>query len=289
MYQKTKHKVHILLHPELGESKADKAINIFIITLIVLNVIAVMMETVHPLYEKNKKLFDTFDRISVIIFTIEYVLRVWSCTHDPKYKGSIKGRIKYMLSPGALIDLLAFLPTYFHSFLDFDLRILRLLRFFRFFRLFRLTAYTKSAQMIFNVFKSRVNELLLSFTMVLFLIIIASCLLFFAEHNAQPDSFSSIPATIWWAVVTLTTTGYGDMYPVTTVGRILAGSIMLTGVALFALPAGIITVGFLEEFRSIKKYKGRNCPTMSETVSTNLNSLIKMLLPVLSASGCIFY
>ena len=260
MYQKAKHKVHILLHPELGESKADKAINIFIITLIVLNVIAVMMETVHPLYENHKKLFDTFDLISVIIFTAEYVLRVWSCTHDPKYKGSIKGRIKYMLTPGALIDLLAFLPTYFHAFLDFDLRILRLLRFFRFFRLFRLTAYTRSAQMIFNVFKSRGNELLLSFTMVLFLIIIASCLLFFAEHNAQPDSFSSIPATIWWAVVTLTTTGYGDMAPITTLGKILAGTIMLTGVALFALPAGIITVGFLEEFRSVKKYKGRNCP-----------------------------
>ena len=110
MYQKTKHKVHILLHPELGESKADKAINIFIITLIVLNVIAVMMETVNPLYNNYKKLFDTFDLISVIIFTIEYVLRVWSCTHDPRYKGSIKGRIKYMLTPGALIDLLAFLP-----------------------------------------------------------------------------------------------------------------------------------------------------------------------------------
>lgn len=260
MYQKTKHKVHILLHPELGESKADKAVNIFIITLIVLNVIAVMMETVHPLYENNKKLFDTFDLISVIIFSIEYVLRVWSCTHDPKYKGSVKGRIKYMLSPGALIDLLAFLPTYFHAFLNFDLRILRLLRFFRFFRLFRLTAYTKSAQMIFNVFRSRLNELFLSFIMVLFLIVIASCLLYFAEHNAQPDSFSSIPATIWWAVVTLTTTGYGDMSPITTLGKVLAGTIMLTGVALFALPAGIITVGFLEEFRSIKKYKNRNCP-----------------------------
>ena len=260
MYQKTKHKVHILLHPELGESKADKAVNIFIITLIVLNVIAVMMETVHPLYENNRKLFDTFDLISVIIFSVEYVLRVWSCTHDPKYKGSVKGRIKYMLSPGALIDLLAFLPTYFHAFLNFDLRILRLLRFFRFFRLFRLTAYTKSAQMIFNVFRSRLNELFLSFIMVLFLIVIASCLLYFAEHNAQPDSFSSIPATIWWAVVTLTTTGYGDMSPITTLGKVLAGTIMLTGVALFALPAGIITVGFLEEFRSIKKYKNRNCP-----------------------------
>ena len=96
--------------------------------------------------------------------------------------------------------------------------------------------------------------------MVLFLIIIASCLLYFAEHNAQPEDFSSIPATIWWAVVTLTTTGYGDMTPHTTIGRILAGTIMLTGVALFALPAGIITVGFLEEFRFNKKFKGHNCP-----------------------------
>src|SRR6187431_515956 len=219
-----------------------------------------MLETVHPLYEKNKKLFDSFDLISVIIFTIEYVLRVWSCTDDPKYKGSIKGRIKYMLTPGALIDLLAFMPTYFHAFLDFDLRILRLLRFFRFFRLFRLTAYTRSAQMIFNVFKSRFNELLLSFVMVIFLIIIASCLLFFAEHNAQPDDFSSIPATMWWAVVTLTTTGYGDMTPHTSLGKVLAGTIMLCGVALFALPAGIITAGFLEEFRFSKKNKGHNCP-----------------------------
>jgi voltage-gated potassium channel len=260
MYQKTKQKVHILLHPELGESKADKFVNAFIITLIILNVIAVILETVKGLHARYETFFRYFDNISVFIFTVEYVLRVWSCTHDPRYKGSIKGRIKYMLTPGALIDLLAFLPNYFHAFLDFDLRILRLLRFMRFFRLFRLTAYTKSAQMIFNVFKSRLNELLLSFIMVLFLIVIASCLLFFAEHNAQPDSFSSIPATMWWAVVTLTTTGYGDMHPITTVGKILAGIIMLTGVALFALPAGIITVGFLEEFRSIKKYKGRNCP-----------------------------
>ena len=263
MYQKAKHKVHILLHPELGESKADKAINIFIITLIVLNVIAVMMETVHPLYENHKKLFDTFDVISVIIFTVEYVLRVWSCTHDPKYKGSIKGRIKYMLTPGALIDLLAFLPTYFHVFLNFDLRMLRLLRFFRFFRLFRLTAYTRSAQMIFNVFRSRKNELILSLVLVIFLIIIASCLLFFAEHSYPSEAeskFTSVPATLWWAIVTLTTTGYGDMYPLTTIGKILSGMIMLTGVAFFALPAGIITAGFLEEFRFNKKLKGHNCP-----------------------------
>jgi voltage-gated potassium channel len=262
MYQKTKHKVHILLHPELGESKADKAINIFIIILIVLNVIAVMMETVDPLYITHKKLFDTFDLISVIIFSVEYVLRVWSCTHDPRYKGSIKGRLKYIFSPGALIDLLAFFPYYLHAILGFDLRILRILRLMRFFRLFRLTAYTKSAQMIFNVFKSRKNELILSLVLVLFLIIIASCIIFFAEH-LHPENkkrFTSIPATVWWAVVTLTTTGYGDMTPMTTIGKIFSGIIMLTGVAFFALPAGIITAGFLEEMKLIRKNKSFNCP-----------------------------
>jgi len=269
MYQKTKHKVHILLHPELGQSKADKAINIFIITLIVLNVIAVMMETVKPLYTNYQKLFDTFDLISVIIFSIEYVLRVWSCTDDPKYKGSIKGRIKYMLSPGALIDLFAFLPTYFHAFLNFDLRILRLLRFFRFFRLFRLTAYTKSAKMIFNVFRSRKNELILSLVLVMFLIIIASCLLFFAEHRYPSEAeskFTSVPATLWWAIVTLTTTGYGDIYPMTTIGKILSGIVMLTGVAFFALPAGIITAGFLEEMKLIRKNKIFNCPHCGKSI-----------------------
>ncbi|HJS56235.1 MAG TPA: ion transporter [Chitinophagaceae bacterium] len=263
MYHKTKKKVHILLHPELGESRADKFINIFIITLISLNVIAVMVETVQPVFKKYESFFNWFDRISVYIFTIEYVLRVWSCTHDQRYKGSIKGRIKYMLSPGALIDLLAFLPFYLQAFLELDLRILRLLRFFRFFRLFRLTAYTRSAQMIFNVFKSRINELLLSLVLVIFLIIIASCLVYFAEHlyPSEADSlFKSIPETLWWAVVTLTTTGYGDMVPLTTIGRILTGMIMLCGVAFFALPAGIITAGFLEEIKFIRKFKGHNCP-----------------------------
>ena len=263
MYQHTKHKVHILLHPELGESKADKAINIFIITLIVLNVIAVMMETVHPLYDEHKKLFDTFDLVSVIIFTIEYVLRVWSCTHDPRYKGSIRGRLKYIFTFGALVDLIAFLPYYLQAIIGFDLRILRILRLLRFFRLFRLTAYTRSAKLIFNVFKTRMNDLLLSLVLILFLIIIASCTLYFAEHlypTEAESKFTSIPATLWWAVVTLTTTGYGDIIPLTTWGRIIAGIIMLSGVAFFALPAGIIVAGFLDELKFIRKYKGHDCP-----------------------------
>lgn len=271
MYQKFKKDVHILLHPELGNSKWDKFLNAFILTLIVLNVVAVMLETVHPLYKQYKTAFDTFDLISVIIFTIEYILRVWSSNVEKKYAGSVKGRLKYMLTGGALIDLLAFFPWYLHHIIGFDLRVLRILRLLRFLRLFRLTAYTKSAQMIFNVFSSRIKELLLSLLLAIFLIIISSCIIYFAEHNVEGTQFTSIPATLWWSVVTLTTTGYGDMYPVTAIGRALTGVIMLTGVAFFALPAGIITAGFLDEMRIIRKGKNYKCPHCGGDITNHVH------------------
>ena len=274
MYHKTKKKVHGLLHPEIvGDSRWDKVINIFIVVLIILNVVAVMLETM-PSIEKNadaKLFFDYFDRVSVAIFTIEYVLRVWSSNHEEKYKGRFRGRLKYMLSPGALVDLLAILPSYLHAFIGLDLRVLRMLRLMRFFRLFRLTAYTKPAQMINNVFKKRKNELALSFILAIFLIIIASCVMYFAEHlhpapDGGPSLFTSIPKTIWWSVVTLTTTGYGDMYPVTNLGKGLASIIMMTGVAFFALPAGIITAGFIDEFRINRIKKTHKCPHCGENI-----------------------
>ncbi len=227
-----------------------------------------MLETVHSFQKEQwqKDLFHYFDVFSVIIFTVEYVLRVWSSNHEEKYKGTIKGRIRYMFSAAALIDLLAILPFYVHVIIGLDLRILRMLRLMRFFRLFRLTAYMKSAHVITNVFRKRFNELLLSFVLVVFLIIIASCAIYFAEH-LHPENkykFTSIPATIWWAVVTLTTTGYGDMYPMTYLGKAMAMVIMLTGVAFFALPAGIITAGFLEEFRLTRIRSTHRCPSCGE-------------------------
>lgn len=260
MYHSTKQKVHILLHPELGNTRWDKILNAFIIVLIILNVAAVMLETVQPIHDKYATFFHIFDTASVIIFSIEYLLRVWSCNHDPKYKHSFHGRLRYMLSTEALIDLVAILPFYIHVVVGLDLRVLRILRLLRFFRLFRLTAYMKSAKMVRSVFALRANELKLSFVLISFVIIIASCLMYFAEHDAQPDKFSSIPATMWWAVVTVTSIGYGDMVPISTFGKTLSGFISFMGLAIFALPAGIITAGFLEEINKLKKKKHINCP-----------------------------
>lgn len=279
MYHSTKKKVHGLLHPEIvGDKHWDKVINIFIVVLIILNVAAVMLETL-PAIDHNPaaiRYFHYFDWISVVIFTVEYVLRVWSSNHEEKYKHSVWGRLKYMVSPAALIDLVAIIPSYLHAFIGLDLRVLRMLRLLRFFRLFRLTAYTHSAHMIMNVFKKRKNELGLSFILASFLIIIASCVIYFTEHltpapGELESKFSSIPATIWWAIVTLTTTGYGDMYPITSLGKVMASMIMLTGVAFFALPAGIITAGFIDEFRLNRVKKTHRCPSCGEMIELDDN------------------
>jgi voltage-gated potassium channel len=261
MYYRTRKKVHILLHPELGNTHWDRALNAFIIILILLNVIVIMLETVPAIYDSHKEMFHWFDVISVAIFSVEYVLRVWSAPHEEKYSHPIYGRLKYMVSPAAIIDLLAIFPFYLHAVGGFDLRVLRMIRLFRFLRLFRLTAYMKATKLILNVFKTTANQLTLSLLLAVTLIIISSSLVYFSEHLAQPDVFTSIPATLWWSVVTLTTVGYGDMIPVTVLGKCFTSLILIAGIALFALPAGILTAAFLEETRKQKaKSNSSVCP-----------------------------
>ena len=261
MYLKTRQRVYTLLHPELGDTHWDRALNAFIIVLILVNVVVVMLETVPAVYNAHKDLFHYFDVFSVAVFSVEYLLRVWSSPHDKRYNHPLLGRIKYIFSPAATIDLLAILPFFVHILIGFDLRVLRMLRLFRFFRLYRLTAYMKATQLITNVFRATSNQLMLSLLMACTLIIVSSSLVYFAEHLAQPDVFTSIPGTLWWSVVTLTTVGYGDMVPITILGKLFTSIILLAGVAMFALPAGIITAGFLEETRKQKAHrKEHTCP-----------------------------
>lgn len=266
-YYRIRRKTFVLLHPEIGDSKWDKLINTFIILLILLNVVAVMLETVPSIHTPYAHWFHRFDQFSVYVFSVEYILRVWSSVHDDEYKNSWRGRIKYMLSMGALIDLLAILPYYLHLAMGLDLRVLRILRLMRFLRLFRLTKYMRTTRMVVNVFKSRARELWVSFVLGFFLILIAASLVYFAEHIDNPKQFSSIPKTMWWAVVTLTTVGYGDMIPITPLGQFFTGLILIVGVAILAIPAGIITAGFLEESKKTRGHVDLHCPHCGRPIS----------------------
>lgn len=245
-------------------NKADKAgtisryFDIFIVSLIVLNVFAVITETVESIYTPYKFYFEYFEIFSVVIFSIEYVLRLWACTVIDKYKHPIWGRFKYVFSVGAIIDLLAIVPFYLPLLIAADTRFLRILRLFRLMRVFKLGRYSEAFNSIVSVVSKRKEELLTTLTFLFVILILASSAMYYIEHEAQPDKFTSIPATMWWGVATLTTVGYGDVYPITPFGKLLGAFIAILGIGIFALPAGIIATGFESEIRKKREQNEEN-------------------------------
>jgi len=233
------------------------ALGLFIIVLIIANVILSILETVPELKAEYQPLFYTLESISVVIFTIEYFLRLWSCTAHPANAHPLKGRIKWMLSPLGLIDLMVFLPFYLSVIFPVDLRILRAIRIVRIFMILKIGNYATSMNRIIHVVRNKKEELIVTASLGIILLLLSGSAIYYLENEAQPHVFSSIPASLWWSVVTLSTVGYGDIYPITTGGKIFASFIAILGIALFALPAGIIASGFAEEIRAQKQ---RACP-----------------------------
>ncbi|MDR1336966.1 MAG: ion transporter, partial [Tannerella sp.] len=246
---------YILLDPSVNETVWDTVVNALIVSLITLNVLAVILETVEELYVAYGIYFRAFEYFSIFVFSLEYILRIWSCTELAKYERPFRGRLKYLFSTGALIDLLAIAPFFLS--ITYDLRFVRIIRLVRFLGFFKLGRYLNATRIISRVFSSKKNELVLCLVITLCLIVVASSMMYFIEHDKQPDKFSSIPETMWWSVTTLTTVGYGDVYPVTALGRILTACISIFGIGMFALPAGILASGFSDEFRKLKNDESR--------------------------------
>jgi len=233
--------------------------------LIFLNVGAVIIGTVEGIHTEYATLLYNFEVISVIIFTVEYLARLWSCVADSRFSKLIKGRLHFMVRPLSLIDLIAILPFYL-PLLGIDLRFIRILRLLRILRVAKLGRYSDSLQLMVAVIRSKKEELILTIVVLLFLLVISSSLMYYAEHSVQPVEFSSIPATMWWSVVTLTTVGYGDAYPLTAVGKLIASVIAILGIGMFALPTGVIGAGFIEEIQKQKSTKVK-CPHCGEEIN----------------------
>lgn len=264
-----KHRVYDILNLATPYDQVSKCFDIFLLSLIFLNLVAVALETVDTLFEQYRLWFRGFEIFSVAVFTVEYLLRVWSCTAKKAYQHPIWGRLKFMITPLAIIDLLAIIPFYL-PLLSPQMRMGRALRLFRLFRVFKLNRYTDSLNLLLRVLRLRKEELILSLFVLAILLSIASSLIYFVEHSAQPEAFSSIPQAMWWGTITLTTVGYGDVYPVTLLGRILGGALAVLGVGLFALPAGILASGFSEELQARKekkqKIQGNVCPHCGQVI-----------------------
>lgn len=240
-----------ILEADSKENTIAKHTNSLLVILILANVIAIIFESDHELSLKYSAEFAVFDLISVFIFSIEYIARVWSCVEqiNNQQHSPLKTRLRYIVSPIAIIDLIAIAPFFISFFIVIDFRYLRLLRILR---LLKLSHHFQGFNLFLTVLMKELKNIATAIMVMIFLIIIAASLMYTLESEAQPEVFGNILHSLWWAVVTMTTVGYGDVTPVTVIGKVVATFIMLIGVALVALPTAILAARFSEELRERK-------------------------------------
>ncbi len=252
----------VILQDPRPDDRPAKWVNGFLFGLILLNVLSIILVTIPTLGSKFRGIFILIEVVSVVIFTIEYLLRIYACKEDPRYAGS-GGRFKFGLSGLQLIDLLAILSFYMPLAFS-SLEFFRIFRIFRIFRLIKLVRYSDSLQLLGRVIGGKKRELTMVFSMFLIALVLASTLMFYVERLTQPDKFSSIPAAMYWAVVTMATVGYGDVTPVTAIGKLLAMLVALSGILVLAMPTAIIGSAFMEELG--KKREKTVCPHCGKSI-----------------------
>jgi voltage-gated potassium channel len=257
-------RLYLILEPSERGGILERIFEVVLILIIILNILAIVLESVDDYRVQYHVLFRQFEVFSITFFTIEYIARIYSIVEHPKYSDPF-GRLRFAGTTLAIIDLLAFLPFYLTFFADF--RFLRIFRLMALFRMFKIARYLHALNIFKQVLKDRREQLILSLIFIVFVLIIISFVMFYAEHDAQPNKFSSIPATMWWGMETLTTVGYGDMIPITSLGKFLGGVFALAGVGLLALPAGILSSGFFEMLHKNGNKEKKKCPHCGEEIN----------------------
>ena len=246
--------IYEILETSESSNLYSLADDIIITGLIVINVAAFIASTSPTLSQEQKLILENIEIFSSLVFTIEYLLRLWVCTVDSRYSHPLWGRLRYGLTPLSLIDLISILP--FYSLLLFpNLSFVNLIRLLRLLRLLKMSRYSESVRTLGAVLDAKKDELFATAFAVFILLIFASSIMYFVESEAHPEAFASIPDAMWWGVVTLTTVGYGDIYPITPLGRFLGAILAFLGIGMFALPAGLISSGFAEEVQRKKQEK----------------------------------
>ena len=248
-------RLYEVLERARDDDRVSAVVDIAIISVIGVNVLAIVIETLPWVTPGLKRALDVLEVVSVLLFTVEYLLRLWTARYRRPGQGGLAGALRFAVSPAGLIDLLAIVPFYL-PLIGVDLRFVRVLRIARFLRLLKLGRYLRTVSLFGKVLRERRDELLITVMMTALVLLVASILMYYIEGEEQSDKFPDILSSLWWAVVTLTTIGYGDVVPVTGWGRLLSGLVAVMGIGLVAVPTGIVSSGFIEELAKRRKEGG---------------------------------
>ena len=242
-----RYRIYQLLEKAEDGDRASRLVDIGLFILVSVNVLAVSLETIDSLHRAYADIFLWIEVVSVFLFTLEYGLRFWSvaASADERGMSSLKARLSYVLSPTGIIDLVAILPSLLPLlFGSIDLRWLRILRLER---LFKFSHYTTALEDLISSVRRERQSFVATIYLLFLALMISSTLIYVFEHELQPENFGSIPESMWWSFVTLTTVGYGDVVPITAAGRAIAGLTALMGVCVVALLTGIVATGFSKQ------------------------------------------
>jgi voltage-gated potassium channel Kch len=242
-------RVHALVFPSAYGGDLHNLYDSFIVVWVVISVLAVILESVQSIHYMLNMEFLILDAIAVSIFTLEYTLRLYCCVEEPGYKKAVAGRLKLAKSTSSIIDLLAIAPFFLEVFLH-HLIDLRFMRVFRLLRLLKLTRYTGATQSLMKVIAREWPVMAASAFIMLLLVVMTASLGYLFEHEAQPEKFENIPQSIYWAVITLASVGYGDISPVTPAGRAMTIVLALIGIGIFAIPAALLSSAFSDQLKS---------------------------------------
>jgi voltage-gated potassium channel len=242
-----------LFDDDAPRNRVIRLFNLLLALLIVLNVAAVILETVEPIRARYEVFFLAAERAATAIFAAEYLLRVWTAVdlHGGRFSHPLWGRLRYMRGFFPLIDLVSVLPAMLGMLGAGDLRVLRLLRLLR---MLKLTRHSRVFSLLWSVFRNEAQSIGALLFILCLTLTVSGALAYMIEGDEQPAVFNSIPAAMWWAIETLTTVGYGDMVPATAAGKLLGGLVSIVGIGTLALFSGVITVGFLEQLKTIREH-----------------------------------
>ncbi|MCX6692670.1 MAG: ion transporter [Methanoregula sp.] len=246
-YDRVKTRVHTILEETLFHDRTAFIIQAFLALIILSNTTAVVISTIPDLPLLVRNLLYSIITICLLIFTVEYILRLWTCTHNRTFMGRVTDRLRYATQIYMVIDLISIIPIIFPYVFPRDYALLHIIRLLSIFKLVRYARNSEALKLLHRVVSRKREIISILVFFLIFEILFSSTIMYVVENAAQPDKFSSIPAAMWWAVMTVTTVGYGDIYPITPLGQTIAGLVTIGGVLLLALPSAILAAGFMEE------------------------------------------